>query len=329
MLETIPPVLLDRMEVIQLTGYTDLEKVAISRKYLIPRNLNDHGLTKSNLKISNPAIKKIISGYTRESGLRNLNREIGAICRKVAKSIASGSKKKIDVDPKRVVKYLGPEKYIQDKSERKSRIGVVPALAWTSTGGDILFVEATKMPGKKNMELTGHLGDVMKESVKAAMSYLQSRGEELKIPQEEFDNHNFHVHVPAGATPKDGPSAGITMCTALASVLLNKPVAPQLAMTGEITLRGDVLPIGGLKMKALAAYRAGIKRVLIPKKNEADLTEIPDEIKSKLKFITVEKVGEVLYYALGVKIGSSAQSTKNTRTRKKKTSTKKRLKKKK
>ncbi len=310
MLETIPPVLLDRMEVIHLTGYTDMEKLAITKKYLIPRNLFDHGLNSDNLLIKDQAIKKIISDYTRESGLRNLNREIGTISRKVAKAVASGETERICVDIKKVRKFLGPEKFQQEMTERKSHIGVVTALAWTSTGGDILFVEATKMPGKKQLELTGQLGDVMKESVKAALSYLQAHGDELGITRREFEEHNFHIHVPAGATPKDGPSAGITMCTALASVLLNKPVKPQLAMTGEITLRGDVLPIGGIKQKALAAYRAGIKTILLPRRNESDLEEIPREIKAKIEFVLVDRVSDVLWHALGIKMETKKQVRK-------------------
>ncbi|UCC81323.1 MAG: endopeptidase La [Candidatus Zixiibacteriota bacterium] len=302
MVETIPPVLLDRMEVIPLPGYTDMEKLAIAKKYLIPRNLMEHGLNSDNLAVKDAAIKKVISDYTRESGLRNLNREIGSICRKVAKSVASGQENRIKVDTNQVRKYLGPERFIREVSEKWASVGVVPGLAYTSAGGDILFIEATKMPGKKMLELTGQLGDVMKESVKAAMSYLQANADKMGIPQKEFETHNFHIHVPAGATPKDGPSAGITMCTALASVLLNKPVAPHLAMTGEITLRGDILPIGGLKQKALAAYRAGIKKVLIPKKNEGDLEEIPKEIKSKVKFIFIERVSDVFHHAFGIRM---------------------------
>jgi ATP-dependent Lon protease len=302
MVETIPPVLLDRMEVIPLSGYTDMEKLAITKKFLIPRNLFEHGLNSDNLTMNDAAIKKVISDYTRESGLRNLNREIGSICRKVAKAVASGQSERIKVDSKLVRKYLGPERFIQEISEKRTSVGVVPGLAYTSSGGNILFIEATKMPGKKQLELTGQLGDVMKESVKAAMSYLQAHGEELGIPPGEFETHNFHIHVPAGATPKDGPSAGITMCTALTSVLLNKPVAPHLAMTGEITLRGDILPIGGLKQKALAAYRAGIKKVLIPKRNQGDLEEIPKEIKSKVKFVFVERVSDVFRHAFGIQM---------------------------
>ena len=299
-LETIPPVLLDRMEVIQLPGYTDLEKLAIAKKYLVPRNLSDHGLTTDHMTITDSALKRVISDYTRESGLRNLNREIGTICRKVAKMVASAEISDIKVDPARVREFLGPERFFQEVAERTLHVGVVPALAWTSAGGEILFVEATKMPGKKGLTLTGQLGEVMKESVRAALSYLQSHQKELGIPNTEFENHDFHIHVPAGATPKDGPSAGITMCTALASVLINRPVKPYLAMTGEITLRGDVLPIGGIKQKALAAYRAGIRKVILPKRNINDLEEVPPEIKSKVEFIPVERVREVLWHALEI-----------------------------
>jgi ATP-dependent Lon protease len=300
MFETIPPVLLDRMEVIHLPGYTDLEKLAIAKKYLVPRNLADHGLTTDHITFADTAIKKIISDYTRESGLRNLNREIGTVTRKVARMVAAGEISEIKVDPQKVHDFLGPAKFYQEVAERTSHVGVVPALAWTSAGGEILFVEATKMPGKKGLTLTGQLGDVMKESVRAALSYLQSHQREIGIPNAEFENSDFHIHVPAGATPKDGPSAGITMCTALASVLINKPVKPYLAMTGEITLRGDVLPIGGIKQKALAAYRAGIRKVIMPKRNIYDLEEVPPEIKSKVEFIPVERVSEVLKHALDI-----------------------------
>jgi len=329
-IETIPPVLLDRMEVIHLSGYTDMEKLMIARKYLIPRNLEDHGLQPTHLSITDNAIKKVISGYTRESGLRNLSRELGSVCRKVARNIASGEVDSMKIDIKDIHKFLGPEKYIREESERTPRVGVIPALAWTSTGGEILYVEAMKMPGKRNLILTGQLGDVMKESVKAALSYLQAHSHDIGISNEAFEKHDFHVHVPAGATPKDGPSAGITMCTALASTLLNKPPAPCLAMTGEITLRGDVLPIGGLKQKSLAAFRAGIRKILFPKKNVGDLEEVPKEIKSKIEFIPVESVADVLWHALGVKMNTrkSAKVTakhptvqRNTVKRKKVTKT--------
>ncbi len=315
-LETIPAVLLDRMEVITLPGYTDLEKLHIAKKYLIPRNLVDHGLKTSNLVFTDISIKHVIADYTRESGLRNLHRELGTICRKVAKKVAAEETALVKVNPAQVEEFLGPAKFFQDFATKTPRVGVVTALAWTSTGGDIMFVEATAMTGKKELTLTGQLGNVMKESVMTALSYLRSISDKLGIDQSYFTDHDFHIHVPAGATPKDGPSAGVTMFTALASLACNKPVASYLAMTGEITLRGEVLPIGGLKQKALAAYRAGIKTILFPKKNEKDLIDIPKEIKSKIKFIPVETVEDVLENALGIKFSDGScikkKSTKKT-----------------
>jgi len=313
-LETIPAVLLDRMEVITLPGYTDLEKLKIAKKFLVPRNLNDHGLKVKNLHFSDKAIKKVISDYTRESGLRNLNRELGTICRKVARKIAAEEAKSMKINIKKVQEFLGPVKFFQEFADKKARPGVVPALAWTSTGGEILFVEATAMTGKKDITLTGQLGEVMKESVLTALSYLRSISDRLGIEQSYFSSHDFHVHVPAGATPKDGPSAGVTMFTALASLATNTPVNPLLAMTGEITLRGDVLPIGGVKQKALAAYRAGIKTILLPKKNEKDLVEVPKEISSKIKFITAETVDDVLEKALGLKLKKLPTTLKKKKT---------------
>ncbi len=313
-LETIPAVLLDRMEVITLPGYTDLEKLAIAKKFLVPRNLNDHGLKTRNLHFTDKAIKKVISDYTRESGLRNLNRELGTICRKVARKIAAEEAKSMKINTKKAQGFLGPVKFFQEFADKKARPGVVPALAWTSTGGEILFVEATAMTGKKDITLTGQLGEVMKESVLTALSYLRSISDRLGIEQSYFLNHDFHIHVPAGATPKDGPSAGVTMFTALASLATNTPVKSLLAMTGEITLRGDVLPIGGVKQKALAAYRAGIKTVLFPKKNEKDLVEVPKEISGKIEFIPVETVDDVLEKALGLKLKESTTNIKKKKT---------------
>jgi ATP-dependent Lon protease len=323
-LETIPAVLLDRMEVITIPGYTDMEKLHIAKKYLIPRNLNDHGLKTSNLTFTDKAIKTVISDYTRESGLRNLHRELGTICRKVAKKVASEETTSVTIAPKNVEELLGPSKYFQDMAEKTPRIGVVPGLAWTSTGGDILFIEATAMPGKKELTLTGQLGDVMKESVMTALSCLRSISDRLGIDQKYFAEHDLHVHVPAGATPKDGPSAGVTMFTALASLVCRKPILPYLAMTGEITLRGEVLPIGGLKQKSLAAYRAGIKTVIIPRKNEKDLYDIPKEISSKMEFIPVETVEEVLEKALGIKLKRTVKRTVKKKTATKKATRKKR-----
>jgi len=273
LLDPIPPVLRDRMEIIRIPGYTDLEKLEIAKRHLIPKQYENHGITKANVEFKDSAILEIINGYTRESGLRNLEREIAAICRKVARRIAAGSKSRYIVDGDNVQKYLGPQRFSKEVLSRGGQIGVVPGLAWTSAGGEILFIEATAMKGKKNLTLTGHLGDVMKESAMAALSYVRSHCEKLAIEPDFCESHEIHIHVPSGATPKDGPSAGITMATALASLLTGRPVKPYTAMTGEITLRGDVLPIGGLKEKLLAAYRAGIKRVILPEENRKDLLD--------------------------------------------------------
>jgi len=307
-LETIPPVLRDRMEMIELPGYTDMEKSAIAKKFLIPKELENHGLKSSQLSFSAASVRKIIHDYTRESGLRNLDREIATICRKVAKKVVMEEKGKVTITPANLSEYLGPEKFIQEVASKTPLVGVVPGLAWTSVGGEILFVEATKMPGKKTLTLTGHMGEVMKESVQAAMSYIRSTAPRWGISDDAFEHYDIHVHVPAGATPKDGPSAGITMATAITSILTERPVRRALAMTGEITLRGEVLPIGGIKEKALAAYRAGIKTVLIPKHNVKDLEEVPEEIKKKVKFVPVETMEEVLRLGL--------DKTKTEKTRK-------------
>ena len=300
-LEPIPPVLQDRMEVIEIPGYTDLEKLQIAKKFLIPKELDNHGLKQKNLTFTDEAIKKIINDYTRESGLRNLDREIATVCRKVAKMVASGEKKRVEATFENLQKFLGPKKFFQEVVERTSKVGVVPGLAWTSYGGELLFVEATKMPGKKSLTLTGHLGEVMKESAQTALSYVRSTSEKLGIPFDFFEKYDIHIHVPAGATPKDGPSAGITMVTAIASLLTERPVKPRFAMSGEITLRGQVMPIGGLKEKTLAAYRAGIKTVILSRHNQKDMEEIPDEIKDHVKFVFVDTVDEVLELALDKK----------------------------
>jgi ATP-dependent Lon protease len=300
-LDPIPAVLRDRMEVLELPGYTDLEKLQIAKKYLIPKELDNHGLKEENLVFQDQALKKIINDYTKESGLRNLDREIATICRKVAKKIASDEVKRVEITSDNLHEYLGAPKFFQEVLERTSQIGVVPGLAWTSTGGEILFVEATKMRGKKSLTLTGHLGEVMKESAQTALSYVRSSSHRWGIPEDFFEKFDIHVHVPAGSIPKDGPSAGITMATAIASLLSERPVKPYLAMSGEITLRGQVLPIGGLKEKTLAAYRAGIKTVILSKHNEKDLEEVPEEIKKKIKFVFVETVDEVLGIALDKK----------------------------
>ncbi|MEW5924424.1 MAG: endopeptidase La [Candidatus Zixiibacteriota bacterium] len=312
LLDPIPPVLRDRMEIIRIPGYTDLEKLEIAKRHLIPKQLENHGITTKDLQIDDDGILELINGYTRESGLRNLEREIASICRKVARKIAAGSTKKYLVKQNDIQKYLGPQRFSREVVSKKGRIGVVPGLAWTSVGGEILFIEATLMKGKKDLTLTGHLGEVMKESAMAALSYVRSNCDALGIQPDVCDNHEIHIHVPSGATPKDGPSAGITMATALASILSGRPVKSQLAMTGEITLRGEVLPIGGLKEKLLAAYRAGIKTVILPKENKKDIIEVPSEIKKGVKFVFVSDASEVLKLALDEANGEKKKKGKGT-----------------
>ena len=297
-LDTIPPPLRDRMEVLDLTGYTDEEKLMIAKKYLVPRQLEAHGLTSDNLSFEDGALKAVISGYTREAGLRNLEREIATICRGVAKEYAQGQKEAVTVTKKMLHSFLGPVKFFSDIAERTSVPGVATGLAWTPTGGDILFIEATKMKGKKSLTLTGSLGDVMKESAQAALSYIRSKATDLNIEEDFFEEHDIHLHVPAGAIPKDGPSAGVTMYTALSSLLTGKPVRSDIAMTGEITLRGAVLPVGGIKEKVLAAKRAGITKIILPKKNENNLEDVPETIKKGMEFFLVDTMDNVIEHAL-------------------------------
>ena len=297
-LDTILPALRDRMEIIHLPGYTEEEKVQIAKRYLIPRQMEENGITKDHLEITDNAIMKIITQYTREAGLRNLEREIATVCRKVAKKVASGKKTKTKVTEANLHQFLGPPKFIPEAEIEKDEVGVATGLAWTQTGGEIIHVEATTMKGKGDLILTGHLGDVMKESAQAALSYARANAEKFGIDPEIFSKLDIHIHVPAGAIPKDGPSAGITMATALISALTNTPVNKKVAMTGEITLRGKVLPVGGLKEKILAAKRAGIKIVILPHDNEKDLIEIPKYVKRKLEFKLVKTVDEVLEVAL-------------------------------
>lgn len=292
--DTIPSALRDRMEIIYLSGYTEEEKLQIAKRYLIPKQLEEHGLNPSILKISDKAIRYIISHYTREAGVRNLEREIANLCRKVAKYIAEDKKQKFYITPQKVYRFLGAPKYLPEEELKKEEVGVATGLAWTEAGGDVIYVEATIMKGKGNLILTGQLGEVMKESAQAALSYVKSKSKELNIDEQLFSTMDLHIHVPAGAIPKDGPSAGITMASAIASVFTGKPLRKDVAMTGEITLRGRVLPIGGLKEKVLAAKRMGIKTVIIPKRNKKDLEELPKYVKEGLKFILVESMDEVL-----------------------------------
>ncbi|MBJ6727882.1 endopeptidase La [Geomonas sp. Red875] len=297
-IDTVPGPLRDRMEVITLAGYTEEEKLEITKRYLVPRQIKENGITDQDIVFSDEAIRTVISKYTREAGLRNLEREIGSICRKVARKVAEGAKKQFVITAGNVSKFLGPPKFLREEEMEKNEVGVVTGLAWTPVGGEVLFVEATVAKGKGMLTLTGQLGDVMKESVQAALSYIRSRGADLKLPDDFYPNTDIHVHVPAGAIPKDGPSAGITMATALVSALTRTPVRKDVAMTGEITLRGKVLPIGGLKEKILAAARLGVKTVIIPVQNKKDLEDVPKSILKKLKIVTAASLDEVLPVAL-------------------------------
>ena len=300
-LDTIPGPLRDRMEVIQLAGYTEEEKLQIAKRYLVPRQIERNGLTKSKIAFTDPALRVIISDYTREAGVRQLEREIGSVCRKVARQVAEGSvKRKVTVTEPRARELLGRQRFYSEVRRRTSRPGVATGLAWTPVGGDVLFIEATAMPGKGNLTITGQLGDVMKESAQAALSYVRSNADELlpDLDEDWFAHHDIHIHVPAGAIPKDGPSAGVAMTTALESLLSGRPVRSDVAMTGEITLTGQVLPIGGLKEKALAAQRSGIKVVIAPARNESDIDDIPEHLRKDLEFKFVDEIGEVLEVAL-------------------------------
>jgi len=296
--DTIPSALLDRLEVIRLSGYTREEKKAIARKYLIPRQIKAHGLKTGMLELSERALEIIIAEYTREAGLRELERQIGAVCRKAARRIAEGEAGPFRITAANLQRYLGIPKYLPELASEKSQTGCATGLAWTAFGGEILRIECTMMKGKGNLILTGRLGDIMKESAQAALSYARSNAENLGIDPDIFEKKDIHIHVPAGAIPKDGPSAGITLNTALVSILLDKPVDKDIAMTGEITLRGRILPIGGLKEKALAALRAGIKTVIIPEANVRDLENIPPDIRKMLDFKPVTHMDQVLAIAL-------------------------------
>ena len=297
-LETIPKPLMDRMEVLRLPGYIDAEKIEIARRYLIPRQKNENGLKKEEIRFERSVIRKIIAEYTREAGVRNLEREIGTCCRKVARMIAEGKEKKMKITPENLSTFLGPQKFFSEVAQRKDEVGVATGLAWTPVGGVILFVEATAMPGSKGLVLTGQLGDVMKESAQAALSFIRSHAKDLDIQEDFFQNKDIHIHIPEGATPKDGPSAGVTLATALVSLLTGKSVKHDIAMTGEITLRGKVLPVGGIKEKVLAARRSGIRQVILPRLNEKDLDEIPDNVREKMTFYLVEWLHEVFNLTL-------------------------------
>jgi ATP-dependent Lon protease len=295
-LETIPAPLLDRMEIIQLSGYTEGEKVAIAKGYLIPRQVRENGLRPEEVSFTRDALKTIINLYTREAGVRNLERRIGAVCRKIGTNIAEGKKQSARVTPKVVKELLGHPVFMETEEidTRTSIPGVVPGLAWTPFGGDILFIEATKMPGAKGFQITGSVGNVMQESARAALSYVRSHAEEIGLRKDFFDKTDIHMHIPAGAQPKDGPSAGVTMATAMVSLLSGRPVKKGVGMTGEITLRGQVLPVGGIKEKMIAAHRAGLKTIILPKRNGLDLEDLPAEVRKSLSFVFAETVNDVL-----------------------------------
>ncbi|MEW6375707.1 MAG: endopeptidase La [Thermodesulfobacteriota bacterium] len=297
-LDTIPPALKDRMETLELPGYSEDQKMMIAKEFLIPKQINEHGLSSEFIEFQDAALQMIISSYTREAGVRNLEREIAAICRGVAKDVARGINEKVMIGPEILHKFLGPVKFFPEVAERTSDPGVATGLAWTPTGGDIIFVEATKMRGEKGLTLTGQLGDVMKESAQAALAYVRSKSKELGIEEDFFEKNDIHIHVPAGAIPKDGPSAGVTMFVALTSLLTNAPVRSDVAMTGEITLRGLVLPVGGIKEKVLAGMRAGIRTIILPKKNEKDLEEIPEHIRKEMNFKFIQRMDEAIALAL-------------------------------
>ncbi len=298
LLDPVPAALADRMEVIQLSGYTNEEKLEIARKYLIPRQFEDNGLSAKTIEISDDAMLRIIGEYTKEAGLRNLEREIASICRKVARKVAEGKTELTRITRANVHSYLGAPKFLPEAEQEHHEIGVSTGLAWTSAGGEILYVEASLSKGRGNLTLTGQLGDVMKESAQAAVSYARAHAKKLDIEEDFYQKLDIHIHVPAGAIPKDGPSAGITMATALISALTKRAVSRDVAMTGEITLRGRVLPIGGLKEKSLAAFRAGIKTIIIPERNEKDLDEIPKVLRRKLQWVLAENMSDVLKSAL-------------------------------
>jgi ATP-dependent Lon protease len=297
-LDPIPAPLRDRMEIIELAGYTDRDKLHIARRHLIPKQTAENGISAEQVVFTDEGLLFLIHRYTREAGLRNIEREIGAICRKVARLVTEGHTEPLVATPDRIRELLGTERYYSEVAERTEEPGVAVGLVWTPMGGDIVFIEATKMTGKKGITVTGNLGDVMKESAQAALSHIRSRAARLGIPADFFENMDIHIHVPAGAVPKDGPSAGVTLATALTSLLTGRPVRHDVAMTGEITLRGKVLPVGGIKEKVLGAHRAGIKTVILPKRNEKDLDDVPQEVRNALQFHFAETIEQVLEHAL-------------------------------
>jgi ATP-dependent Lon protease len=295
--DSIPPPLLDRMDTISLAGYTEEEKLGIARRYLVPKQIEAHGLTADRISIPDETLQLLVREYTREAGVRGLERRIADVCRKAARLVAEGHEGDIAVDEGRVRSWMGPRRFTSEARRRTADAGVATGLAYTATGGDVLFVEAQAYPGKGRLTITGQLGEVMKESAQAALSWVRSHTERLGLAEDWFAEHDLHLHVPAGAVPKDGPSAGITMATAIASLVRGTPVADDLGMTGELTLTGQVLPIGGVREKALAAQRAGLRRVVLPRENEHDLEELPAETRRQLEFVVVDSIEDVFAVA--------------------------------
>jgi ATP-dependent Lon protease len=325
LLDPIPAPLKDRMEILTLSGYTEEEKIKIAHGYLIPRQLRENALKAEEIEFTDDGLRRVIRDYTREAGLRNLEREIGSICRKVVTRVAAGEAQgKTVITSEVVTEMLGKPRFFFEAAERTMIPGVATGVAWTMTGGDILFIEATRMPGSKGFQLTGQLGDVMKESAQAALSYVRSKAHDLGIEDDAFAKSDIHLHVPSGAVPKDGPSAGVTMATALVSLLTSKPVHATVGMTGEITLRGQVLPIGGVKEKVLAAHRAGLDTVILPRRNEADLEDVPEDVRKEIEFVLVETVDDVLAAALPLdddRREEQSASTKQSKRRRTKAKT--------
>jgi ATP-dependent Lon protease len=297
-LDTIPPALQDRMEVIEFSGYLEEEKLAIGQQFLVPRQLEQHGLADTSIRFEEEALKSIIREYTREAGVRNLEREVANVCRKIARSVAENKRFPKRITAKRVEEVLGSPRFAQEMLQEEDEVGVATGAAWTAAGGDIMFIEVTLMPGKGSLMLTGQLGEVMQESAQAALSYTRSQSVTLDIDVDLFEKMDIHIHVPEGAVHKDGPSAGVALTTALVSAFTNAPIRRDVSMTGEVTLRGRVLAVGGIREKALAARRAGIKVFILPRKNESDLQEIPKKLRQDLKFVLVDRVNEVLDAAL-------------------------------
>jgi len=298
LLDPIQPAFRDRMEVLRLPGYTEDEKLEIAFRHLVPKQIEENALNKNLIYFTKGAVKKIISFFTREAGVRNLEREIASVCRKVARKVAEGKKHLTRITSQNIERYLGPPKVFRDQLQKKNRVGVATGVAWTAAGGEILFVETTKMKGKGNLTLTGSLGDVMKESAQAALSYAKSNSKGLGIDSQIFSKNDFHIHIPEGAIPKDGPSAGVTMLTSLISVCADRKIRWDVAMSGEITLRGSVLPVGGIKEKVLAAQRSGVKEMILPLANKKDLFDIPKKIMKEMKFVFIEDVNEIINAAL-------------------------------